>query len=61
MTQRVGGKLTLRPIKDATVKSTVDYYISHCIDCRRGIFSNHKYEWRGGDGLVHIDCDNPRG
>jgi hypothetical protein len=61
MTSRVVGRLSQRPIKDATVRSTVDHYISHCTYCLRGIFSNHFYEWQGGDGLVHIKCDDPRG
>ncbi len=61
MSKRVGGRLTLRPIKDAIINSKADHYVSHCTYCLRGLFSNHYYEWRGGDGLVHYDCDDPRG
>ena len=61
MSSRVGGRLTQRPIKDVTTHGTVDRYISHCTYCIKGIFSNHKYHWVGGDGLVHLDCEDPRG
>lgn len=37
-----------------------DTYITTCLRCRFGIFKTHEYEWSRGDGLVHINCDDPR-
>jgi hypothetical protein len=55
MTQRVAGKLTQRPIRDATTHG-VDGYLSHCIYCKHGIFKNQPHEWRNCDGIVHTEC-----
>jgi hypothetical protein len=37
-----------------------DEYVTTCVRCRFGIFKNHEYEWAGTDGLVHINCNDPR-
>ncbi len=61
MTQRVKGRLSQPSIKDATTHSDRDLYLTNCTYCRLGIFKNHAYHWVCGDGLVHKDCNNPKG
>ncbi len=38
-----------------------DSLITHCTDCKQGIFNYHKYHWVKGKGLVHVDCENKMG
>lgn len=60
MTRRVIGRLS-KSSKDLVTNSRLPEYLSTCIYCGWGVFTNHLYDWQGCDGYVHTYCDDPKG
>jgi hypothetical protein len=60
MDQIKGNGLPYKAQQSRKENAKNDGYVTTCVRCRFGIFKDHEYEWAGTDGLVHINCNDPR-